>query len=559
MLSWIKNKRLISRLLIVKLILAFSVLTFIPLEVDAAGRVRVRGYYRKDGTYIRPHYRSAPDGNPYNNYSFPGNYNPNTGRITPGNPQTYLDRYYNSSSTSTSSIDFDKWLKDLEKRTHATGDVNVRGYFRKDGTYVVPHIRTAPDGDPTNNYSFPGNYNPNIGKITHGNPSKHFGAVGSGSFTVGSTKGEVAAIQGTPDSFTDTEFKYGFSTVYFQNGRVTRWDNWSLSPLRAKLQGTPTNKTHFTIGSTKGEVVAIQGTPDSFTDTEFEYGSTTVYFTNGRVTRWGNRSLFSLDLSPLKAKYPSTYTNKTHFTIGSTKGEVAAIQGTPDSFTDTEFEYGLSSVYFRNGRVMGWNLYSSNPLKAKYPSTYTNKTHFTIGSTKGEVAAIQGTPDSFTDTEFSYGHSTVYFTNGRVTRWGNRSLFSLDSTPLKAKYPSTYTSKTYFTVGSTKGEVAAIQGTPDSFTDTEFEYGLSSVYFRNGRVMGWNLYSSNPLKAKYPSTYTNKAHFTIGSTKGEVAAIQGTPDSFTDTEFSYGHSTVYFQNGRVTRWYNSSLNPLKYR
>ena len=112
------------------------------------------------------------------------------------------------------------------------------------------------------------------------------------------------------------------------------------------------------------------------------------------------------------------------------------------------------------------------------------------------VAAIQGTPDSFTDTEFSYGHSTVYFQNGRVTRWGNRSLFSLDSTPLKAKYPSTYTSKTYFTVGSTKGK---------------------------------------------------------------VAAIQGTPDSFTDTEFSYGHSTVYFQNGRVTRWYNSSLNPLKYR
>ena len=237
MLSWIKNKRLISRMIIVKLILVFSIFTFFPLEVDA-GRVRVRGYYRKDGTYVRPHYRSAPDGNPYNNYSFPGNYNPNTGRITPGNPQTYLNRYYNrsSSSTSTSSIDFDKWLKDLEKRSHATGDVNVRGYFRKDGTYVMPHIRTAPDGDPTNNYSFPGNYNPNIGKITHGNPSNHFGAVGSVSFTVGSTMKEVAAIQGTPDSFTDTEYKYGFSTVYFTNGRVTRWDNGSLSPLRAKLQ-----------------------------------------------------------------------------------------------------------------------------------------------------------------------------------------------------------------------------------------------------------------------------------------------------------------------------------
>ena len=66
----------------------------------ATKRVWVRGYYRKDGTYVKGHYRTAPDGNPYNNYSFPGNYNPNTGKITPGNPQTYLDRYYNKSNTS---------------------------------------------------------------------------------------------------------------------------------------------------------------------------------------------------------------------------------------------------------------------------------------------------------------------------------------------------------------------------------------------------------------------------------------------------------------------------
>jgi hypothetical protein len=56
--------------------------------------VSVRGYTRKDGTYVQPHTRSAPDGNPTNNYSFPGNYNPNTGTITPGNPDTYLENYY---------------------------------------------------------------------------------------------------------------------------------------------------------------------------------------------------------------------------------------------------------------------------------------------------------------------------------------------------------------------------------------------------------------------------------------------------------------------------------
>lgn len=39
----------------------------------------VRGYFRRDGTYVQPHYRSAPDGNVWNNYSTYPNINPYTG------------------------------------------------------------------------------------------------------------------------------------------------------------------------------------------------------------------------------------------------------------------------------------------------------------------------------------------------------------------------------------------------------------------------------------------------------------------------------------------------
>ena len=35
--------------------------------VTAYADVHVRGYYRSNGTYIQPHYRSNPDGNFYNN------------------------------------------------------------------------------------------------------------------------------------------------------------------------------------------------------------------------------------------------------------------------------------------------------------------------------------------------------------------------------------------------------------------------------------------------------------------------------------------------------------
>lgn len=73
---------------------------FLGLTFDADAAVRVRGYYRKDGTYVQPHYRSNPDGNPYNNWSFPGNVNPYTGKVAPGNPDTYLNNYYNKSDSS---------------------------------------------------------------------------------------------------------------------------------------------------------------------------------------------------------------------------------------------------------------------------------------------------------------------------------------------------------------------------------------------------------------------------------------------------------------------------
>jgi hypothetical protein len=53
----------------------------------------VKGHVRSDGSYVQPHYQSAPDGNPYNNYSFPGNVNPHTGKVAQGNPDTYLRNY----------------------------------------------------------------------------------------------------------------------------------------------------------------------------------------------------------------------------------------------------------------------------------------------------------------------------------------------------------------------------------------------------------------------------------------------------------------------------------
>jgi len=67
-----------------KLVLILAAL----VAVSAFADEYVQGYYRKNGTYVEGHHRTAPDGNPFNNYSTQGNVNPYTGQ--PGTVNPYL-------------------------------------------------------------------------------------------------------------------------------------------------------------------------------------------------------------------------------------------------------------------------------------------------------------------------------------------------------------------------------------------------------------------------------------------------------------------------------------
>ena|SRR3990167_948177 len=55
-------------------------------DMASAGDTYVRGYIKRDGTVVQPHYRTAPDGNPFNNYSTQGNVNPYNGNVGTVNP-----------------------------------------------------------------------------------------------------------------------------------------------------------------------------------------------------------------------------------------------------------------------------------------------------------------------------------------------------------------------------------------------------------------------------------------------------------------------------------------
>ena len=69
-----------KRLIVVFLALLFS-------ATLALADTYVRGYYRKDGTYVEPHYRSDANSSKLDNWSTKGNVNPYTGK------KGYVDPY----------------------------------------------------------------------------------------------------------------------------------------------------------------------------------------------------------------------------------------------------------------------------------------------------------------------------------------------------------------------------------------------------------------------------------------------------------------------------------
>lgn len=48
----------------------------------------VSGYFKRNGIYVQPHFRSSPDISTFNNYSSWGNINPYTGKWGTSNPVT---------------------------------------------------------------------------------------------------------------------------------------------------------------------------------------------------------------------------------------------------------------------------------------------------------------------------------------------------------------------------------------------------------------------------------------------------------------------------------------
>ncbi len=151
------------------------------------------------------------------------------------------------------------------------------------------------------------------------------------------------------------------------------------------------------------------------------------------------------------------------------------------------------SVTLDATRLSGESALSDTRERAAYRQQIAGHLKFfTIGSSPDDVQAAQGIPTDIRNGVWYYAKSRVYFANGTVSHW-----IDDPSDPLQTDsgQPPSGKQVIRFTVGSTKAQVRAIQGMPSLETGSEWDYGVSKVYFSGNRVTGWYSSPLLPLRA----------------------------------------------------------------
>ena len=111
--------------------------------------VSVRGYYRSNGTYVKPHMRSNPDGNFNNNWSTLGNVNPYT-----GNPGTKIHPNYQTNGSYTYAKNYSTESKSYNKPLVSSSTSNYKnsGYTNSTASYESTGLNLS--ANKSNNWIF---------------------------------------------------------------------------------------------------------------------------------------------------------------------------------------------------------------------------------------------------------------------------------------------------------------------------------------------------------------------------------------------------------------------
>lgn len=163
--------------------------------------------------------------------------------------------------------------------------------------------------------------------------------------------------------------------------------------------------------------------------------------------------------------------------------------------------YAFSDLSFLDLRGTNEMVASRNPGQRPDNSRFAaDQNGYGIASDSGapRMAAI---PDNATN-----AHTNHWINNDQDTKYDLKSRANVinkntrtspnspettfDTSPTS---PAASVRPVFITKGSSKNEVLALHGSPLRQTETEWDYGLSRIYFYNGKVIGWYEHPMNPL------------------------------------------------------------------
>lgn len=381
-------------------------------------------------------------------------------------------------------------------------------------------------------------------------------------FSWGSTRDEVLNAQGTPekyDSESDTNtLRYGLANVYFKDNRVHGWyDLRRQLKIREKDRASGSYSANVLPGMDRQQILLELGIPEVASESTFRYAGDEIHFQSNKVVGWNITKTRSIPVK-LTDTIPTNATNT--FTHGASLNAVLAAQGAPDIYGPSAdpdlLVFSKSRVFMKNGAVRGWED-PDGRLKLTALGITNNfaGTNFTLQSPWQQVVSVQGIPRVLLSSEMRYDQSSVYLDQGRVIGWKS------DTPKLKVtwKTASTNTAKAKegIYLGDTLEEVVSAIGVPSVYSsasmDSTMFFDGNRADFREGRLVGWVRINS-VLKIRKPALKDENPpeKWGLDSSREQVLWLQGIPDEATMEKFRYDTSAVYFNQGKVSSWFEGS-------
>ncbi len=211
------------------------------------------------------------------------------------------------------------------------------------------------------------------------------------------------------------------------------------------------------------------------------------------------------------------------------------------------------------------------------PAKETTASVWSKNSVREVVTAIEGEPSRIVqlDTQCKeilyYGDSQVELLHGIVSKYSDVDD-NLQASALDVVVAQQLAEEDFWTLGSAKEAVYAIQGTPgrvnryDSLDMEVLYYGDDFVELRGDRVVAYSNFDRTLSVSVAPVLNAAEASATqgwsVGSHRQEVFQAQRTPTqiqrraSLCEEVLHYGRSTVDLRNGVVVGYNNSAANLL---